>query len=306
MIGSLISQNSLDPVVKEMELILNSPSKINQIQYKNILRFSYNYNNKNEIETIINFTLLNDKIFGSSKLSNFGEIDIFNSKGNLDLYWNSKGLSQKIKIKFIISQLLMESMDSSNFDNFETILKNEYLEIVHNHLLKSLYYSNLKNNPIYDNLFNSIFYYENKNPNYPYISITSSNSNLNEINNFYIKNSTNPNEQIKLKELKKILDNYDDTNVKNYYFNLFNSNIALMNNGKKILIQNFDINNKSHGKHLDRNTFESLFAGIKIEYIDEETNSIIGTVSTDPSEELFHALFNDEEKRNKILVCLWN
>ena len=77
-------------------------------------------------------------------------------------------------------------------------------------------------------------------------------------------------------------------------------------NGRKILIQKFNFENQTHGNQLDRFTFESLFSGITIDYIDEETDSIIGKVTTNKTDELFHALFNDEDNKNKVVQCTWN
>ena len=126
------------------------------------------------------------------------------------------------------------------------------------------------------------------------------------MNDWLSKTQTDSNELVKRKELKKILDNYEDDTPKNYYLNGFNSRDAMKFNGRKVLIQKFNIENQTHGNQLDRFTFESLFSGITIDYIDEETDSIIGTVTTNKTEELFHALFNDEDNRYKVLQCIWN
>lgn len=306
MLFRMRTPNSSDSFLNDIDILLNSPSKINQIKNYNILRYVDDFDDKSELEKFISLTVTKDKTHGITNLNNYGKVDIFDNKDSFDIFWKNKDISDELKMKFTNYQILSEAMESYNYYTYENYFKNVYVEEIHIHLLNSVIFNYKNNSSLNDNIFKCLFYYEGKNPKYSYLSITGDSNILNDMNEWLIKNQTESNELVKRKELKKILDDYEDDTQKKYYLNIFNSRDAMKFNGRKILIQKFNLENQTHGNQLDRFTFESLFSGITIDYIDEETDSIIGTVTTNKTEELYHALFNDEDNRNKVLQCTWN
>jgi hypothetical protein len=298
--------NSTDSVLRDIDIIFNSPNKLDQITNYNIIRYVDDFDDKDEIEKFLSLTVKKDKTHGITNLDNYGKVNFFERKDSFDLFMKSKEISDKLKMKFITIQILSEPMDSYNYYRYENFFKNVYNEEIHIHLLKSLLFHYKNESSISESFFKSLFYYEGSNSKYSYLSLSGENGLLSEINEWILKTQTDPNELVKRKELKKILDDYDDDTPKNYYQNIFNSRNAMKFNGRKILIQKFNFENQTHGNQLDRFTFESLFSGITIDYIDEETDSIIGKVTTNKTDELFHALFNDEDNKNKVVQCMWN
>ena len=298
--------NSPDSVLSDIEILLNSPTKIDQIKNYNIIRYIDDFDEKSILEKFISLTIIKDKTHGITNLDDYGKVNIFDNKDSFDIFWRSKEISEELRMKFTTYQILSESMETYNYYNYEIFFKNVYVEDIHIHLINSLRFHYSSESSLSDSILKSLFYYEGKNHKYSYLSITADRSILNEMNEWLIKTQTDSNELAKRRELRKILDNYEDDTPKNYYLNIFNSRDAMKFNGRKVLIQKFNIENQTHGNQLDRFTFESLFSSITIDYIDEETDSIIGTVTTNKSEELFHALFNDEDNRNKVLQCIWN
>ena len=303
---SMAQPNSQDPLLSELNTLYDSPSQLNQIKYSNFFRFIKDYYYDDEIDTFMRLAVLKDKNYGITNIINFGNIDLFNRRDNFDFFWKSNAVSQKVKCKYTQYRILTKSLDSENFDSYIPFFKNHYNEDVHSYLLNYFNLSIEDSSALNEDIFKGLFYYEGKNSKYSYISLSGNREILEEMN-IWLLNTQPESNQINIRrELKKILDYYKTGTPEQYYQNIFNPQEAMKYNGRKILIQNFNIENQIIGNQLDRYTLESIFAGITIDYIDEDTNSIIGIVTNDKSEELFNALFNDEDNLLKLTQCSWS
>lgn len=301
----LYTKESCD-IAEQVVSLKSGKSGLAHINYPNLIRYIEDLNSSSDLNTIINFTLNNDTYHGISHLNGAGKINVFENKSTFNDFFNSPYFSEKIKIKISKLNLLGEEIGSYSISSYEKFLDKYYDEEIHRYLINLFEFQVEDDSSISDYLFKSLFIYENRNPKLQYLSLTGDRSLLQDLHEKQLTKVEASDDIGLLQEIKKVLDNYDDETSQKYYKSCFDSEIAESFKNRKILIQNFSLEEASIGSFLDRKTFLSLFAGLTVDYVDEDTAAVIATVGTEPGDEMFHALFNDEDKLNKILICKWN
>lgn len=293
-------------IATQIQKFKNGIYGLSNFSVPNIIRYLGELGREGDVSNLINFTLSMDPYHGISHLNSAGNVNVFDNENYFKLFMQSPYLKDDIKFKIAKNFILSEQISSYNFSSFKYFFEKFYDEEVHTFIVEMIDYLQKDESSISDSLFKALYLYENKNSSFQYLSLSGDRSVLKDIHELEMVKSLSPFDMEKMVTLKKILDEYEDDTPLKYYKSSFSSETSEKYKGRKILIQTFNPEENSHGSLLERSIFLALFAGLTVDYVDEDTSAIIATVTDDPSDEMFHALFNDEDKLNKILICKWN